>query len=117
MRCLLGLLLFGTVLPGLLVEFLFGLYQFLVMLLGWLLLMFWLLRLVKLRLPDGMFIGLVILVQVGRKRIRLNRKNPSTPCGFECACSSTSVEEVALFWVHWVFQALIARGGDAISII
>ena len=39
----------------------------------------------------------------GRKRIRLNRKKSSTPCGFECACSSTSVEGVAFFWVHWCF--------------
>ena len=34
MRCLLGLCLFGTALVGLLVRFLFGLFLFLVMLLG-----------------------------------------------------------------------------------
>ena len=37
----------------------------------------------------------------GRKRIRLNRKKPSTPRGTIYACSSTCVEEVALFWVFW----------------
>ena len=39
----------------------------------------------------------------GRKRIRLNRKKPSTPRGIECACSSTCLEEVALLWVDWFF--------------
>ena len=38
---------------------------------------------------------------LSRKRIRLNRKKPNTPRGTICACSSTCVEEVALFWVFW----------------
>ena len=53
----------------------------------------------------------------GRKRIRLNRKKPCTPRGTICACSSTCVEEVALFLGTLVFQVLIAKGGDAISMI
>ena len=36
-----------------------------------------------------------------RKRFRLNRKNPSTLRGLLYACSSTSVEEVASYWVSW----------------
>ena len=39
-----------------------------------------------------------------RKRFRLNRKKPSTPCGTLCACSSTCVEEVAFFWDHWFLR-------------
>ena len=31
----------------------------------------------------------------GRKRIRLNRKTPSTPRGFSCSISATCVEEIA----------------------
>ena len=66
-HCLLGLFLFGTVLLGLLIESLFGLCLFLVMLLGWLLLRFRLFRLKRLRLPDGIFIGLVVLDLAGKE--------------------------------------------------
>ena len=45
--------------------------------------------------------GLEFVSGSGRKRFRLNRKNPSTPRGTLHACSSTCVEEVAFFWVHW----------------
>ena len=51
-RCLLVLFHYGIVLLGLLAGSLFGLCKFLAMLLGWLLLRFRLLRLVRLRLPD-----------------------------------------------------------------
>ena len=37
----------------------------------------------------------------GRKRCRQNRENPAHLRGTLSACSSTCVEEVAFFWVHW----------------
>ena len=66
-RCLMGHFLFGIVLLSLLVGFFFGLYLYLVMLLDWLLLKFRLLKLTRLRLLVGRFIGLVVVVLVGQE--------------------------------------------------
>ena len=98
-RCLLVLFLYGIVLHGLLLEPVLGLCPFLAMLLGWLLLRFRLLRLVRLQLLDGVLILLVFLVWVGNGFGWTEA--PSTPRGTLCACSSTCVEELAFFWVHW----------------
>ena len=99
-RCLMGHSLFGTVLLSLLVGFLFGLHLYLVMLLDWLLLRFRLLKLMRLRLPVGRFIGLVFLVLV----VKETEKKPSTPRGTIYACSSTCMDEVELFWVFWYLR-------------
>ena len=40
----------------------------------------------------------------GKKTISTKQKNTSTPRGTLYACSSTRVEEVALFWVSWCFR-------------
>ena len=96
MRCLLGLFLFGTVLLGLLVEFLFGLYQFGHV--AWMITVEDQAALVGKAEVAGRASGF------GRRRFRLNRKNTSTPRGSLYASSSIRVEEVALFCVSWCFR-------------
>ena len=52
-----------------------------------------------------------------KERIRLNRKNPCTPCWFWDSMSSTGVEEVVSCGVFVFLLLLILRGGVAIRIM
>ena len=49
-------------------------------------------------------VGLGGISGSGRRLFRLNRKTPAHLVGTFCACSSTCLEEVAFFWVHWTLS-------------
>ena len=53
----------------------------------------------------------------GRKRIRLNRKNPCTRRWFSDSMSSTGVEEIASSGGTRLFLSLITRGGALIRVM